>query len=141
MQSTTPTESSPLVSGPALLPRNLYTNALRRLAACAYDAFATFELASNARLWCQVSGTDLRLGNCPWPVLDESCEQTMQRLGVPVPPGFAIVAEDRYDMRVITFNCDTMTPETWAEFIHALFTRVHNEPGDYCVKGWITRAD
>lgn len=141
MHSTAPNESSPLVSDAHVLPRDVFTQVLEHLATRKHEAFATFECVDNPKLWFQVSGASLATGNGPWPTAPEPIEDTMHRLGVPVPAGFAVVTDDKYDTRVITFECEPMTPEAWAEFIRAFFTQVHNVVASYRVKGWVERAD
>ena len=134
--------SAVLVSGPELSRRDLLLAILADLAKRQDDSFCTFGPTRDEEVWFQVTGaTDsLGCGNLSWPRTHEF-PASLAQLGIAVPPNLEVTHDDSHEgRRVITFTCDDLTVEQWADLIQAVFRQVHRLSPDAPIKGWVTRS-
>ncbi|UCC32042.1 MAG: hypothetical protein JSU86_07130 [Phycisphaerales bacterium] len=135
-------DSEPVFSGPERSPTDVYVQVLRDLQGRQQESFCTFESVNGLEFFFQVSGRELAVGNCSLPLGTAEVGKELTRHGIAVPDGFAVQEDRTYQgNRVVTFECEPMSPVDWAALIDSIMRKVHRFSADYRVKGWVSQAE
>jgi hypothetical protein len=135
-------DSEPVFSGPERTPTDVYVQVLRDLQGRQEESFCTFESVNSLRCFFQVYGRELAAGNCSLPLRIVEVEEELTGHGIAVPGGFTVQEDRTYQgNRVVTFECEPLSPVDWAALIDSIMRKVHRLSADYRVKGWVSQAE